>query len=105
MDKQSLLITHPEYIPGKTLKEYENEIGKMRIDILCNNITQDIQRKSGILFTDMYGITPNNIKVQIEGTTAKLIITDISCNIKYLYQTGKNALLLDTLAKEQKANI
>ena len=54
------------------------------------------------MFTDMYGITPNNIKVQIKGNTAKLIITDISCNIKHLYYTGKNAVLLNEL---QQSNI
>lgn len=102
LNKKTILITYPKYIPGKTLKEYENEIGKTRIQILCDNITQDLQRKSGILFTDMYGITPNNIKVQIKENIAILIITDISCNIKHLYQTGKNALLLEQLLHQQK---
>ncbi len=99
LHKKNILITNPTYIPGKTLEEYENDIGKTRVHILCNNITQDIERKSGIMFTDMYGITPNNIKVHIKNHTAKLIITDISCNIHHVYHTGKNAVILDTLKK------
>lgn len=100
LQKEEILITQAKYIEGKTLKDYEDEIGKKRINIICQNITKDLERKTSIVFTDMYWVTSNNIKINIKWNTAKLIVTDISCNIKNLYHTEKNALLLNEMKKQ-----
>jgi hypothetical protein len=48
----------------------------------------------------MYGIAPINVKIHIKDGNVELIVTDISCNIKNFFYTGKNAVILDTLGKK-----
>jgi hypothetical protein len=101
-NKEDVIVTNPKYIPGKILQEYESEIGKERVSMICDAITRSIEMKTKLKFTDMYWVTPNNIKVHIKDTTAELIVTDISCNIKNFFHTGENVIILDTLQEEYK---
>lgn len=97
--KESLLITNPTYISGKTLKDYEIQLWKETNQRICDAITRYIETLTKINFTDMYGVSPINVKIDIQDNTAQLIVTDISCNIKNFFHSGKNAVILDELIK------
>ncbi len=99
-DRKDIIITNPKYIPGKVLQDYEHELGKERIQMICNAITRDIEMKTKLKFIDMYGVTSNNVKIHINENIAELIVTDISCNIRSLFYTWKNAIILDNIQKE-----
>ena len=101
-NKENIILTNPAYIQGNTLQEYESEISKERVRMICDAITRNIEMKTKLKFTDMYWVTPNNIKVHIKDTTAELIVTDISCNIKNFFHTGKNIIILDEIQKKYK---
>jgi len=45
----------------------------------------------------MYGVVPINVKVHIKDGNTELIVTDISCNIRNFFYSGKNAVILDGL--------
>ncbi len=98
--KDDILITNPTYIPGKTLKDYEDQLWKSTIQHICEAITKHIETITKVNFTDMYGIAPINVKIHIKDGNVELIVTDISCNIKNFFYTGKNAVILDTLGKK-----
>lgn len=98
--KKDILITTPIYIPWKTLKDYEDQIGPRTTQHICEAIERYIEMLSKVSFSDMYGVAPINVKVQIKDHTAELIVTDISCNIKNFFYSGKNAVILDNLFKE-----
>ncbi|EKD24823.1 MAG: hypothetical protein ACD_80C00148G0001 [uncultured bacterium (gcode 4)] len=98
--KNSILITNPTYIEGKTLKDYEDQLWKNTTQCICDAITRYIETLTKVKFTDMYGVTPNNIKIHIKDNNAELIITDISCNIRNFFHSGKNAVALDELCQK-----
>lgn len=95
--KQRTFITNPTYIPGKTLQEYEDQLWKNTIQCICDAITKYIETITKVNFTDMYGVVPINVKVHIKDGNAELIVTDISCNIRNFFYSGKNAVILDGL--------
>ncbi len=95
--KETMLITNPTYVPWKTLNEYEDQLGKERTWAICEAITRYIEIISNIKFTDMYWVTPINVKVKIRGNIANLIVTDMSCSIKKFFYSWKNAVILDKL--------
>ena len=101
-NKEEILITNPTYIPGKTLKDYEDQLWKEKTQQICDAITRYIEMISKVKFIDMYGVVPINVKIHIKNNTAELIVTDISCNIKNFFHCEKNAVILDNLFKEDR---
>ena len=98
--KDDILITNPIYVPGKTLKDYQDQIEKRTIENICDAITRYIELITQVRFTEMNCITPNNIKLHIKGNIAELIVTDISCSIRNFFYAEKNAVVLDKLHKK-----
>ncbi|MCF7834939.1 hypothetical protein K9M48_02690 [Candidatus Gracilibacteria bacterium] len=98
---KDIIITNSEYIEGKTLEDYRDQIGDNIINSICDAITKYIQQLTGIEFTDMYGVTPINIKINIKDGTAYLVVTDISCNIRNLFYTGKNIIKIQELTNKE----
>lgn len=95
--KEHIVITNPDYIPGKTLKEYEDQLWTDMTLNICDAISRHIETITKVNFTDMYGVAPINVKIIIKDNRAELIVTDMSCNIRSFFHSWKNAVILDQL--------
>lgn len=100
--KKDILITTPIYISWKTLKDYEDQVWEKTIQNICDAIGRYIETISKVSFGDMYGVAPINVKIHIKDHTAELIVTDMSCNIKNFFYSGKNAVILNNLFNQSK---